>query len=260
MPQRFLRPGLRNSERWNRVSFGAQSLYVRLLTLVDDYGRYDGRMAVIWSECFAIWNDLNPKLAITPQESAGFCSELLRIGMVDFYEIEGRKCLQVSQWQERVRDGSKEKWPANTREGNPPVGAPPLLAVVKSIHDEWNALGNGLPQCLVVSDKRRRMLEVRLRDNFFIDNWRQAMERLKTSEFCKGDNERGWKATFDWFIQPDSVAKIMENKYHGTRKSNTPANPRNANSNQGRAHLYANVGKNLPMVIPNTGPASGNGA
>lgn len=113
MPQRFLKPGIRNSERWNSASPWAQSLYIRILTLVDDYGRYDGRNAVIWSECFAIWNDLNPKSTVSPQDCAGFCSELLRAKLVDFYENEGKKCLQVLQWTERVRDGSKEKWPAN---------------------------------------------------------------------------------------------------------------------------------------------------
>ena len=92
-------------------------------------------------------------------------------------------------------------------EGN---GAP-LSSEIAKILDEWNA-GN-LPKCLVVSDKRRRTLEVRLREPFFALNWTQAMARIQSSTFCHGENNRGWRASFEWFISPDAVTKIMEGKY-----------------------------------------------
>jgi hypothetical protein len=31
--------------------------------------------------------------------------------------------------------------------------------------------------------------------------------------FFRGDNDRGWRITFDFFIRPDSVAKIIEGNY-----------------------------------------------
>lgn len=111
MPQRFLRPGIRNSDRWNTVSFAAQSLYIRLMTMVDDYGRYDGRNSVIWAECFAVWNDKNPRRAIKPQECAELCNELAAASLIDLYEADGKRFLQILQWEERVRDGTKEKYP-----------------------------------------------------------------------------------------------------------------------------------------------------
>jgi hypothetical protein len=83
---------------------------------------------------------------------------------------------------------------------------------IKEIWDEWNKL-DGFPRCLVMSDKRRRGLEKRMGDVFFAENWKAAMERMSRSSFCKGKGERGWKSTLEWFIQADSVAKIMEGKY-----------------------------------------------
>jgi len=81
--------------------------------------------------------------------------------------------------------------------------------------DEWNKNADNvrLPRCLQLSDKRRRYVEARLRDPFFSENWRAALGKISESTFCKGTNDRGWKATFDWFIRPDSVAKTMEGQY-----------------------------------------------
>jgi hypothetical protein len=111
MPQRFLRPGITNSERWNAVAFDAQSLYIRLLTLVDDFGRYDGRASVIWAHCFAVWNEQNPQRVVSLQRVDEMLQELAASRLVDIYDAEGKRVLQILQWQERVREGCKEKWP-----------------------------------------------------------------------------------------------------------------------------------------------------
>lgn len=113
MPQRFLRPGLRNSHRWNSVNLLAQKLYIGILTLVDDFGRYDGRASVLCGECFAVWNSLRQESAAdccdTPR-TAALRSELLRDNLLEYYESEGKEVIQVTQWQERPR-GTKSKWP-----------------------------------------------------------------------------------------------------------------------------------------------------
>jgi hypothetical protein len=113
MPQRFLRPGIRNSSKWNAVPFSAQSFYVRALTLVDDFGRYDGRASVLWGECFAVWNEQNPANPITLNDVVEMLQQLAAAGLVSIYEAGDKKVLQIEQWQERVREGTKEKWPAN---------------------------------------------------------------------------------------------------------------------------------------------------
>lgn len=87
-----------------------------------------------------------------------------------------------------------------------------LSSQIREIFDAWNELGT-VPKCLVVSDKRRQSLKVRLNDPFFLANWREAMRKVKESRFCQGESGRGWRASFDFFIAPDSVPKIMEGKY-----------------------------------------------
>ena len=115
MPQRFLRPQITNSERWNSISFAAQSFFIRIITLVDDFGRCDGRPAVLCGQLYSVWNAQNPEKSVTPQEVAQMSQECAAdsCGLLEIYEVEGKKVIQVTQWQERVRDGAKEKWPKN---------------------------------------------------------------------------------------------------------------------------------------------------
>ncbi len=113
MPQRFLRPGITNSERWNSVYWNAQSLFIRLLTLVDDFGRCDGRPPVILGQCFSVWNALHQKESCDLLQLEQMLQQLAASGLVSIYETDDKVVIQISQWQERIREGVKEKWPSN---------------------------------------------------------------------------------------------------------------------------------------------------
>ena len=116
MPQRFLRPGITTSDAWNACSWAAQSLYVRILTVVDDYGRYDGRPAVIWGQCFSLRSDMNPTKTET------LLRELSDRELIDIYEIDGKPYLQILRWQERTRGASKYPAPLDAEHLGEPVG------------------------------------------------------------------------------------------------------------------------------------------
>lgn len=40
-----------------------------------------------------------------------------------------------------------------------------------------------------------------------------AFEKVQESSFLKGDNERGWKASFDWVMKVDNLIKVIEGNY-----------------------------------------------
>lgn len=77
----------------------------------------------------------------------------------------------------------------------------------------WNSRPE-LPQVKSVSSDRMASLRARRRDKFFTENYQEAIGRIPNSPFLMGKNDRNWKADFDWFIRPGSVAKIMEGKYY----------------------------------------------
>lgn len=110
MPQRFLRPGILNSEKWNRCGLEAGNLFLRLLTLVDDYGRYDGRLCIIWSQCFTIYNEMHSEAPVMPPLVRAWLAELETHKLIETYEAEGKKVVQITQWIERPRNASR--WPS----------------------------------------------------------------------------------------------------------------------------------------------------
>lgn len=92
------------------------------------------------------------------------------------------------------------------------------MGMLREVVEEWNC--SKFPRCLTLSVKRKTSLVARLHDKFWAENWRQAIARVKSSAFCMGQNDRGWVATFDWFLQPDVVLKIMEGKYDNREVKN----------------------------------------
>lgn len=70
---------------------------------------------------------------------------------------------------------------------------------------------------LRASDKRQKAANQRWKDVWWRENWQAALDRGSQSAFLRGESG-GWKITFDWFLRPDSVSKILEGNYDGSAK------------------------------------------
>lgn len=46
-----------------------------------------------------------------------------------------------------------------------------------------------------------------------------TFKKVQNSSFLKGDNKRGWKASFDWVMKVDNLIKVMEGSYDDTSTS-----------------------------------------
>lgn len=90
------------------------------------------------------------------------------------------------------------------------------LIIVSSLPKEmdfWNMNCGTLPKAQSTNTKRNAALRARRADPFWVENYPKAVFEVMKSEFCNGKNDRGWKADFDFMIQPDTVTKVMEGKY-----------------------------------------------
>jgi len=65
----------------------------------------------------------------------------------------------------------------------------------------------------LLTDKRKIALKARWKDPWWRENWEAAIERGRVSAFLRGANDRSWMIDFEFFLKPDSVAKIVEGKY-----------------------------------------------
>lgn len=83
----------------------------------------------------------------------------------------------------------------------------------------WNELrGPAQPAVRKLSPARLKKAKLRLKENPNLDEWREAMAAIASSDFCNGKNDRGWVANFDFFITPGKCEKALEGAYSGGPK------------------------------------------
>lgn len=97
-----------------------------------------------------------------------------------------------------------------------PLGKTPLiqagLAVANTVVNEWNMI-DGVLRCRSVTPKRRNAIGVRMKDVFWRENWRVAIDKIRVLKCLHGANDRNWQADIDWFLRPNTVALVIEGKY-----------------------------------------------
>lgn len=104
---------------------------------------------------------------------------------------------------------------------------------VRRVIEEWNKLqevGINPIRDIKPSSKRCQLLKGRIRE-YGIDEVLNAINNVRNSDFLRGENNRGWMITFDWFVKPNNFIKTLEGNYnkegqHGTtRTAQTHVNP-----------------------------------
>lgn len=105
--------------------------------------------------------------------------------------------------------------------GRKPADAGALSADLDEVLNAWNA--SVLTSCRKLTDKRRSVLRSRLADADWKADWRQALDRAAKSSFCRGENDRSWRADIDWFLRPDTVTQLLEGKFDDRNGQRGPA-------------------------------------
>lgn len=107
MPNRILNEGICSSDTIDGLKWFEEVLFYRLLVNCDDYGRFDGRPAIIKNRLFPLKENLTLKAV-----SDGIYS-LANSGLVVLYECEGKPFLYLPTWTkfQTVR-AKKSKYPS----------------------------------------------------------------------------------------------------------------------------------------------------
>lgn len=92
--------------------------------------------------------------------------------------------------------------------------------VLKPEHvvEAWNdmACRHGLPKVAKLTPARRRTLNARIREHP-ISDFTEAISAIERSPFLLGENDRAWRADFDFILQPTSFTKLIEGSYDRSR-------------------------------------------
>jgi len=82
---------------------------------------------------------------------------------------------------------------------------------------EQVAVELGLPKVRKLNDQRKASMRLRLKEHG-LDGWAEAMQALRDSSHCQGENNRGWRANLDFVLQESSMLKLLEGVYADKKK------------------------------------------
>lgn len=219
MPNRILREGILDSREVNALPEAAEILYRRLMSVVDDYGRYEADPELIRARCFARQLDRWPLSRVS--EALSDVSRVLSNdgqtpALIKIYEVNGKTYLEINKFQQRTRSDSK--FPPSIdghmtvtcqTHGRSRATSPTTSPSPKHVSDSENARAEFLPARKVVQ-------AVRLADasERFMEFWEQYP--LKTGmDLCAGvwlglvtvSDETALFACLSRYLASDHVAR-----------------------------------------------------
>ena len=79
----------------------------------------------------------------------------------------------------------------------------------------WNENAGKLARVRGWNRARQRAADLRWAENPSTEYWTEVVKTIASSAFCGGKNDRGWRADFNWLLQPDVHLKVSEGRYGG---------------------------------------------
>ena len=111
---------------------------------------------------------------------------------------------------------------------------------IQKIVEMWNMLSEfGIQSVKKITSgsKRETQLKARLKQ-FSLEDFTEAIEQIRQSDFLQGKNKTGWMITFDWFILPSNFTKVLEGNYNNkkgeTNNGNTKVGIEHGSGNEER--------------------------
>jgi len=226
MPNRVIREGFLDSDKVNTLNAPEQIFFLRLMLVADDFGRFDARPKFLESKCYPMSKkriNINKML-----------KRIHEVGLCKIYTVDGKQYLEIIDFGQRTRI-MRSKYPecpqgadrppqsaagsglkpnqTNPIQNQTGESADALKEVELNFIKAWDSLGKPFSKIVKFSDDRKKALRARLKDFGWKEMANEALQKMKGIPFCRGETTRGWIANVDWFLRPDTVTSILENKY-----------------------------------------------
>lgn len=108
MPNRIIKESICTSDSIDSLDYFAEVLFYRLIVSCDDFGRYDGRAAIIKNRLFPLKEE---KLTISDINAALY--QLANADLIVLYTVDNRQYLYLTTWEnhQSIR-ARKSKYPS----------------------------------------------------------------------------------------------------------------------------------------------------
>lgn len=103
MPNRIVREGIITSEPVNQLGWPEEVFYRRLLSVVDDYGRFSGNPTLLRAACYPLQID-----KVGNRDIGKWLTECVRAGLVKAYTVHRKEYIEVVKFGQQVRAKSSK--------------------------------------------------------------------------------------------------------------------------------------------------------
>lgn len=102
MPNRIIRDAILSSEKMALLGWPEEVFYRRLMSVVDDYGRYEANPQLLRARCYPLQTD-----AVRAADISRWMAACQKAGLILCYEVSGKCYLEVLKFQQQQRSASK---------------------------------------------------------------------------------------------------------------------------------------------------------
>lgn len=120
----------------------------------------------------------------------------------------------------------KEQNNTQKEEEEDKANKPEISNKPQQLADRYNAICTSLPKVVRLTDKRRRAVRLIYSKGYTPEQLDEAFRRAQASSFCTGQNDRHWKADFDWLLNENNLVKVLEGKYDNPAEAGPDKPPR----------------------------------
>ncbi len=180
------------------LSPGARLVFIGLILACGDLGRSSVEAS---HEVLVRW------AGGTGQQIQRLLNQLQSLQLVS-YEIVS--LIEVKRREKKLKEEKRRE--AIIEKEEPPQAA---LVPSNSLHplaEIWNEHCGALPKVQVTLKQRLKKCES-IWKQCEKEKWVEIVKRMAASNFLTGKNDKGWIANFDFFIKPDTWAKVVEGNY-----------------------------------------------
>ncbi len=96
------------------------------------------------------------------------------------------------------------------------------ISKAQQVVDRYNAICTSLPKVVRLTDKRRRAVRLIYDKGYTPEQLDEVFRKAQASSFCTGQNDRHWKADFDWLLNESNLVKVLEGKYDNPAAAKPP--------------------------------------
>lgn len=90
------------------------------------------------------------------------------------------------------------------------------------VRDLYNQICASLPSIRTLSNNRKKSISARWKENKDIAVFEELFKKAESSEFLTGNNNRNWRADFDWLMNEHNMTKVLEGRYQSKPERKEP--------------------------------------